>query len=662
MTYYSMSITYCHSYYQTDLPMIGEYIKSNSWYYSTTIHHCYYLSNEEASNDDGTTGKTAKQFQSGEVAWLLNKGTVGTSGSATTDGTQSWYQDLGSDLYPTFTGKTVYHGYQSCLSEDAEYANTALNPDKSHSYTLAPYFSWSADYKSCSAIFMCVCDINHETCEVQCEMSFDTSDPNKTICTASVTMAGKTYTDSRTTQNAVISVTVSWSEMEFDYTAGEWDAENHKYAVGEWTPTYANGDSLTITNAGNVKLDVSVSYEQTENSGVEGTVTVEDSETGTFILGIEAEKRVSLSLSGEPNEHVKHELVGNVILYLGSSVLDLTDVAVADYTDTIVSYMADGSPQLTLRLGQDTLTTEMGNAITAALTQAEITDCKLTLLDTVTIEMDAFKNCTNLKEVYLPEVKTLNKSVFSGCTALTKAYCPVAETLGTDFTAYYSGWIFTDCENLEEIILPKAKIIGYATFEDCTSLKYANLPTATLLEERAFNKCKALEDIYLPQVITIGDNVFSSCDAVKSVNAPLATTVGARVFWSDKVLQYVRLPEVTTLGEHAFANDSALQTVSFPKLTALSNAVFSNAGLVSATFPSVTSIGDSALWCVNLRTLTFQSVITDIGTAWLDNGAYGKVALTVHEKQVDSETCPADLDKKTFGGYAFQSIQVYSEN
>ncbi len=37
-----------------------------------TLTNCYYLADSETNNNDGTFGKTAEQFASGEVAYLLN--------------------------------------------------------------------------------------------------------------------------------------------------------------------------------------------------------------------------------------------------------------------------------------------------------------------------------------------------------------------------------------------------------------------------------------------------------------------------------------------------------------------------------------------------------------------------------------------------------------
>ncbi len=79
--------------------------------------NCYYYTDATVS-DTVATAKTAEAFASGEVAYLLN--------GEKTDGTQSWYQTLETDIYPVPDSKhgTVYYGYISC-SENAqpEYSN-----------------------------------------------------------------------------------------------------------------------------------------------------------------------------------------------------------------------------------------------------------------------------------------------------------------------------------------------------------------------------------------------------------------------------------------------------------------------------------------------------------------------------------------------------------
>lgn len=93
-------------------------------YNGTSFTNCYYL----ASSDDGDGGKTAEQFASGEVTWLLN-------GSQPTG---AWGQLLGTDNLPVLDNTDkVYYGYPSCdvSSNIGYYNNEAYDPRPAHNYT-----------------------------------------------------------------------------------------------------------------------------------------------------------------------------------------------------------------------------------------------------------------------------------------------------------------------------------------------------------------------------------------------------------------------------------------------------------------------------------------------------------------------------------------------
>ncbi len=103
-----------------------------------TITNCYFDSSKcekiavgrNKGTVEKTEGKTAEQFASGEVAYLLNRGV--------TNGTQKWYQTIGEDSLPTLnnTRDTVYGGYGYCGSSERIYINTPITETRpDHSYT-----------------------------------------------------------------------------------------------------------------------------------------------------------------------------------------------------------------------------------------------------------------------------------------------------------------------------------------------------------------------------------------------------------------------------------------------------------------------------------------------------------------------------------------------
>lgn len=100
-------------------PMVASNISVN-----VTMTNCYYLEDLLTSASATTyptmgTSMTKAQFESGEVAYLLNSGV--------TDGTQVWYQNIDNgkphDTYPFFEGGTVYVSAGTCVSAGKGYTN-----------------------------------------------------------------------------------------------------------------------------------------------------------------------------------------------------------------------------------------------------------------------------------------------------------------------------------------------------------------------------------------------------------------------------------------------------------------------------------------------------------------------------------------------------------
>jgi len=98
------------------------------WNYSGTITNCYYDSDVYTGNavgyDTGTStdvlGKTTAQFNSGEVAFLLQSGQ--TADEETGEIPHVWGQEIGVDTYPVLSDDTVYYGY-TCTSKTKGYFN-----------------------------------------------------------------------------------------------------------------------------------------------------------------------------------------------------------------------------------------------------------------------------------------------------------------------------------------------------------------------------------------------------------------------------------------------------------------------------------------------------------------------------------------------------------
>lgn len=99
----------------------------SDYYNKGTVENCYY-SSECSLTSSRAEAKSREQFSSGEVCFLLS--------NEVTDGSQAWYQTLGTDAYPQFSGKTVYY-----ISEQGEkvYSNYDVPALENGAYQLSNY-------------------------------------------------------------------------------------------------------------------------------------------------------------------------------------------------------------------------------------------------------------------------------------------------------------------------------------------------------------------------------------------------------------------------------------------------------------------------------------------------------------------------------------------
>lgn len=93
------------------------------------IKNCYYL----ADTEDENGGKTAAQFASGEIAYLLSQGcSTGEGDNTVTYDGSIWGQTIGTDTYPVLRGAKVYKNitYFGCNDSSDVVSVAYSNEDK----------------------------------------------------------------------------------------------------------------------------------------------------------------------------------------------------------------------------------------------------------------------------------------------------------------------------------------------------------------------------------------------------------------------------------------------------------------------------------------------------------------------------------------------------
>lgn len=128
-------------------------VGSNDAESGAVVSNSYYLAGAATEETDGMTGKTAAQFASGEVAWLLQ-----SAQAAGDDGNipQVWGQTIGTDDSPIFTSSSAAKVYKASFIPAMQWACGAGIVTGTSESTLSP--QGSATRAQVAAVLMRFCE------------------------------------------------------------------------------------------------------------------------------------------------------------------------------------------------------------------------------------------------------------------------------------------------------------------------------------------------------------------------------------------------------------------------------------------------------------------------------------------------------------------------
>ena len=322
-----------------------------------------------------------------------------------------------------------------------------------------------------------------------------------------------------------------------------------------------------------------------------------------------------------------------VAFFLATTALWSYDFQAGDLYYNILS---DGTVEVTF---QKQYSSDNYAGLTAVTIPSTVTNGGVTY-KVAGIGIDAFKNCTTMTSVIIPNsITSIKQEAFYGCKGITSITIPSGITTIADRTFY-------NCSGITSVIVPNnVTSIGIGAFSKCSNLAkitisesvtdigsgafyntawYKNQPNGfiyinnvlykykgavpqgttvviregtTSISGSAFYQCTSLTSVIIPEtMVSIGGSAFSGCTALSSITF-LAST--------------------TSIGSSAFSGCTSLISVTLPaKMNSIESYTFHGCtGLTSITIPqSVTSINSYAFsTCTSLKSITIPDGVMSIG-------------------------------------------------
>ena len=314
----------------------------------------------------------------------------------------------------------------------------------------------------------------------------------------------------------------------------------------------------------------------------------------------------------------------------------------------------------------------------------------------VAIRDDAFRGRNKIEKLYVSEgITSLGHRTFRDCTGLKEVYLP--STL-----SYISHWTdgdatFYNCNQIQDLMIPQYMVSNDRPAGNMFQWSRGSINRVRFVGEitsignNAFNYMSALSNIVIPKTVTsIGANAFNSCTSLPKISIPdSVVTIGNAAYINCTSVTSLKIGKgVVTISDDAFRGCSSLPTAivsegvqslghrAFRDCTALTEVYLPS----TLTYISHWTDGDATFYnCRNINKITVPQYIisndrvaTDM-FAWSRNSIktvqFSGIISYIGARAFDGFTGLENLSNKTvlipdtvtsIGAYAFRNCTSMS--
>lgn len=199
------------------------------------------------------------------------------------------------------------------------------------------------------------------------------------------------------------------------------------------------------------------------------------------------------------------------------------------------------------------LSTRAGTTITPGTSPKLAASSNVYTTGTVYVQGDADLVAGNIKSGVSIFGVTGTYTGSSGSSDSTDVDAVLARTISggysNDTVTEIGTYAFRGCTGMTAISLPNVKKIGTYAFYECSSLSQVNIPSVTALNASSFYKCTSLTSVKLPALIQLAGSTFKYCSNLETLilgrTASCVLLTAATAFDNTKIAEgtgYIYVP------------------------------------------------------------------------------------------------------------------------